>query len=191
LLPYPQTIPKDLYYQYTLRLFVDQPFRHEIGSNEPTHRFHLGRVGQRSEAEVGLNSAQVGEELGGLLALDAGVNNHIVARNPVDGGGDLILVASLERVDNAKDLSAVSASRGRVREDGTDDFLRVDDKDRADGKGDALLINVGCILIVNPIKQVSVILRPCIEITLQFTCRRDRQSCAPCQRRWGTELGSR
>lgn len=49
-----------------------------------------------------------------LLVLDAGVDNNIVTRNPVDGGGDTVLVASLEGVDDAEDLSGVAASGGRV-----------------------------------------------------------------------------
>lgn len=34
--------------------------------------------------------------------------------NPVDWGGDLVLVASLERVDNTQDLGGVAAGGGWV-----------------------------------------------------------------------------
>ena len=61
-----------------------------------------------------------------------------------------MLVASLERVDNAQDLGGVTASAGRVRENGADGLLGVDDEDGADGEGNALGVNVGGILVVNP-----------------------------------------
>ena len=62
-----------------------------------------------------------------------------------------MLVTSLERVDNAQDLGGVTASAGRVREDGADGLLGVDDEDRADGESNALGVNVGGILVVNHI----------------------------------------
>ena len=59
-----------------------------------------------------------------------------------------MLVTSLERVDDAQHLGGVTASRGRVREDGADGLLRVDDEDRADGESNALGVDVGGILVV-------------------------------------------
>lgn len=115
----------------------------------PTH-IHRSSTGQRGEAQVRLDGAQVGEQLGGLLALDGGVDNDVVAGDPVDGGGDAVLVARLERVDDAQDLGAVAARRGRVREDGADRLLGVDDEDGADGEGDALGVDVGRVLEVEP-----------------------------------------
>jgi hypothetical protein len=64
-----------------------------------------------------------------LLVLDGGVNNNIVARNPVDRGGDLVLVAGLERVDNSQNLSGITAGGGRVGENGSNGLLGVDDED--------------------------------------------------------------
>lgn len=76
--------------------------------------------------------------------------------NPVDRGGDAVLVTSLERVDNAQNLGGVTASAGRVREDGADGLLGVDDEDRADGESNALGVNVGGILVVDPSVVVSL-----------------------------------
>lgn len=105
---------------------------------------------ERGEAQVGLDDAEVGEELFGLVVLDAGGDDDVVAGDPVDRGGDLVLVAGLERVEDTEDLGGVAASRGRVGEDETDLLVRVDDEDRADGEGNALLVDVGGVLVVEP-----------------------------------------
>ncbi|KAL2285203.1 hypothetical protein FJTKL_08420 [Diaporthe vaccinii] len=107
-------------------------------------------LGQRGESQVWLDDAEVGEQLLGLLVLDGRVDNDVVARNPVDRGGDLVLVTGLERVDDAQDLGAVTAGRGGVRQDGADSLLGVDEEDGANGEGNALLIDVGSVLIVKP-----------------------------------------
>ena len=83
-------------------------------------------------------------------------NRKTLTGNPVDRGGDAVLVASLERVDNAQNLGGVTASAGRVREDGADGLLGVDDEDGADGESNALGVNVGGILVVNPSIIVSL-----------------------------------
>ena len=105
---------------------------------------------ERGEAQVGLDDAEVGEELLGLVVLDAGGDDDVVAGDPVDRGGDLVLVAGLERVEDTEDLGGVAASRGRVGEDETDLLVRVDDEDRADGEGNSLLVDVGGVLVVEP-----------------------------------------
>jgi len=116
---------------------------------QSTHSSRLLRRG--SEAEVRLDGAEVGEETSGLLALDGGMNDNIITGDPVDGGGDLVLVTELERVDNTEDLGAVAAGGGRVGEDGADDLLGVNDEDGADGESNALLVNVGGVLVVDPV----------------------------------------
>jgi hypothetical protein len=79
------------------------------------------------------------------------VDDHIITGDPVDGGGDTVLVASLEGVDHAEDFSGVAASRGGIGEDETDGLLGVNDEDGADGECNALGVNVGGILVVKPI----------------------------------------
>jgi len=79
-----------------------------------------------------------------------------LTRNPVDRGGDPVLVASLERVDNAQDLGGVAASAGGVGEDRADGLLGVDDKDRADGESNALGVDVGSVLVVDPGQNISL-----------------------------------
>ena len=66
-----------------------------------------------------------------------------------------MLVASLERVDNAEDLGGVAAGAGGVREDGADGLLGVNDEDGADGESDALGVDVGGVLVVDPVPCVS------------------------------------
>lgn len=149
---------------------------------QPTHSSRLLR--SRSEAEVRLDGAEVREETSGLLALDGGVNDNIITGDPVDGGGDLVLVTELEGVDNTEDLGAVAAGGGRVGEDGADDLLRVNDEDRTDGESNTLLVNVGGVLVVDP---VEVTLRLVLFSTEEraavrkLTCHRGKQPCAPCR----------
>jgi len=105
-------------------------------------------LGQRGEAEVWLDDAEVGEQSLGLFVLDGRVDNDIVSGNPVDRGGDAVLVAGLEGVQDAEDLGGVAPSGGGVRQDEADGLLGVDDEDRADGERNALGVDVGGILVV-------------------------------------------
>lgn len=57
------------------------------------------------------------------------MHNDVVTWNPVDWGGDAVLVTSLERVDHTKNLGGVAAGGCWVGEDQTDGLLWVDDED--------------------------------------------------------------
>ena len=61
-----------------------------------------------------------------------------------------MLVTSLERVNDAQDLSGVAACAGGVGEDGADGLLRIDDEDAADCESDAFLVDVCGVLVVDP-----------------------------------------
>ena len=78
------------------------------------------------------------------------MDNNIISWNPVDWGGDAVLVAGLERVDNTEDFGGVTAGGGGVGEDEADGLLGVDDEDRADGERNALGVDVGGVLVVKP-----------------------------------------
>jgi hypothetical protein len=106
---------------------------------------------QRGKSKVWLDNAELREQSLGLLVLDAGVDNHIITRNPVDRGGDSVLIASLEGVDDAEDLGGVAAGGCWVGHDEADGLLGVDNEDRADGERNALGVDIGSILVVNPI----------------------------------------
>jgi hypothetical protein len=110
---------------------------------------------QRCESKIWLDDAEVGEQGLGLLILDTGVDNDIVTRDPVDRGGDAMLVTSLQRVDNTKNLSSVSASRGGVREDEADCLLRINDENGSDSERNALGVDIGGVLVVKPAYRVS------------------------------------
>jgi len=93
-----------------------------------------------------------------------------------------VLVAGLERVDDAQHLGGVASSAGGVGEDGADGLLGVDDEDGADGESNALLIDVGGILVVDP--AISHISR-CPKIYAEqriLTCRRAARSSSACRR---------
>ena len=92
----------------------------------------------------------VGEQFLGLGFLDRVGDNDVLAGDPVDGGGNLVLVAGLQRVDDAQDLGGVAAGAGGVREDGADLLLGVDEEDRPDGERESVVVNVGRVLVVDP-----------------------------------------
>lgn len=108
------------------------------------------------------------------------MDNNVVARNPVDWGGDSVLVASLKGVDDTEDLCGVAASGGRVRENEADSLLGVNDEDRADRKRNTLRINVRSVLVIQP---PAVSARPIVKWYngALLTCHRDTQSFAACR----------
>lgn len=92
-----------------------------------------------------------------------------------------MLVTSLERIDNPQDLGGVTAGRSGVRHDETNSFLGVNDKDRTDGERNALGVNVGGVLVINPIKDIISTLYIGLKTEkVVITCRRCRRSFCPC-----------
>jgi hypothetical protein len=85
------------------------------------------------------------------------VDDHVVTGDPVDRGGDAVLVTGLQAVDDAQNFGGVAAGRGRVGEDGADGLLGVDDEDAADGEGDALAVDVGGVLVVDPVGEMWLV----------------------------------
>jgi len=77
------------------------------------------------------------------------VHNNVIAWDPVDRRGHLVLVTSLERVDNSQYLGGVTPGRGRVGENGADGLLGVNDEDGANCESDTLRVDVGGILVVD------------------------------------------
>jgi hypothetical protein len=61
-----------------------------------------------------------------------------------------MLVAGLEGVDDAQDFSSVTSSAGWVGEDGANGLLGIDNEYRPDGESDALLVDIGGILVIDP-----------------------------------------
>jgi hypothetical protein len=122
-------------------------------SSRPPHSFDLNGCGglllwQRGKSEVWLDDTEVGEQGLGLLILDAGVHNHVITGDPVDGCGNAVLIAGLKGVDDSEHLSGVAAGGSWVGQDEADRLLGVDDEDGADGEGNALGVDVGGVLVV-------------------------------------------
>lgn len=92
----------------------------------------------------------VGKQLLGLVLLDAVSNDDVLAGNPVDGGRDLVLVTSLERVEDAEHLGGVAARRGGIGENGADGLFGIDEEDGSDGEREGVSVNVGGVLVVDP-----------------------------------------
>lgn len=65
------------------------------------------------------------------------------------GSGHTVLVAGLQAVNDAQNLGRVAAGGGRVRKDHADLLVGVNDEHGADGKGNALGVDIGSILVVN------------------------------------------
>lgn len=83
------------------------------------------------------------------------MDNDIVTWNPVDRGGDSVLVTELQGVNDSQDLSGVSSGGSWVCQDQSDLLLWVDDEDRSDGELDTLVVDVGGVLVVNHVICVS------------------------------------
>ena len=128
------------------------------------HQISRGRVlrcrsfalGQRGVSQVGLDDPEVWEQLLGLFVVDTGMDNDIVARDPIDRSGDLVLVARLERIHDSKYLGRVAAGRGRIRQNQSNGLFGINDENRANGECNALLVDIGGILVVDPAHSVSV-----------------------------------
>ncbi len=83
------------------------------------------------------------------------MDNHIITGDPVDRCGDAVLVAGLERVNDTKNFSGVTAGGSGVRQNQPDGLLRIDNEDGSDGESDALGVNIGGVLVVEPVGGVS------------------------------------
>lgn len=106
---------------------------------------HLER--RRSQSKVGAdNFDALGEDLLGFLSGDAGMDNDIVTLLPVTGSGDLVLVAQLERVDDAQDFIKVTAGGCGVCDNQADSLLGINDEDRSNSERNTLGIDIGGIL---------------------------------------------
>ena len=77
-----------------------------------------------------------------------------LTRHPIDGRGDFLLISRLQAVHHPQHLGSVPARAGGIAQDETDGFLGIDDEHGTDGEGDALLIDVGRILVIQHIVQV-------------------------------------
>lgn len=112
-------------------------------------------VGVLGEAEVGLDLTdltELGLSIGGG---DGGRNDNIITGEPVDGGGDTVLLGGQESVDDTEDLGGVTASGGGVGEGEADLLGGVDDEDGADGQSQTLGVDVGGVLVVDHVVQVG------------------------------------
>lgn len=105
------------------------------------------------EAQVRLELADVAKLLLRIGGGNRRRDDDIVTSLPVNRGHNALLITRLQRVDHTQDLSRVTAGRGRVHHGQTDLLARVDDEDRPDGEGNALLGNVVQIPLVNHVVE--------------------------------------
>lgn len=112
---------------------------------------------ERKRGDARLDDADVvlAKLLLGSLGGDGGRNDNIVTREPVDGGGDALLVGGLESLDDTENLGGVAASGGRIGKSETDLLGGVDDEDGTDSEGEALLVNVGDVLVVKHVIKIG------------------------------------
>lgn len=110
-----------------------------VGESEVTKQTLASNFYKKSERNVRLDDADVvlAKLLLGILGGDGRRNDNIVTREPVDRGGDALLVGGLESLDNTENLGGVTAGGGRVGQGETDLLAGVDDEDGTDGEGEA------------------------------------------------------
>lgn len=68
-----------------------------LSPHNPRLNLDVGRgllLWERSEAQVWLHDAELGEQGLGLVVGDGGVDDDVVSGDPVDGGGDAVLVTT-------------------------------------------------------------------------------------------------
>lgn len=73
---------------------------------------------------------------------------HLAAWSPVRRRSNPIFITELQRVNAAQDLIELTTSRSGVLKSKADLLCWVDDEDAADGEWNALLVNVGQVLLV-------------------------------------------
>lgn len=112
---------------------------------------------QRREAQIWLDDSHLREQLPRLLTLDGRVDNHVIPWYPVNWCNYTVIVTDLEGVEDAQNFGGVASSAGRIRKYSTDNLLRVDDEHAADGEGNALVVEVGRILVVDPIRSSKLL----------------------------------
>ena len=83
-----------------------------------------------------------------------GVKENVPTWYPIYRRSNPVLVASLERIDYTENLGGIASSRGRIGHDETNSLLGVDDEDASNGKGNAFLVHVCGILVVQHIVQI-------------------------------------
>jgi hypothetical protein len=107
------------------------------------------------------------------------VDNDIVTGNPVDGSGDAVLVTGLKAVQDTENLGAVTTCGCRVGQNKTNGLLGINDEDGADGECNALLVDVGGVLVVDP-GSWSDLRYLDTATTKKPTCRMPEQPEGPC-----------
>lgn len=123
--------------------------RRYLSSNVRTRAF------QSDAKYLRLDLADLAELGLGFLGGDIRRDDDIVAREPVDGSGDTLLVRGLQGIHDTEHLGSVTAGRGRVGQGETDLLVGVNDEDRADGQGQTLLVHVGGVIVVQHVIQVG------------------------------------
>ena len=99
--------------------------------------------------QVRLELSHVIELLLRILSRHRWRNDDILTNLPVDRSHDTLLVARLQRVDNAQDLGRVPPSGGWVEHNQTDLLGGINDEDRSDGERNALGGQVIQVLLVD------------------------------------------
>ena len=66
-----------------------------------------------------------------------------------------MFVGQLERVNDTEDFLGITTSTGGVVDDCADDLLGIDEEDGSDGQCHSLAVNIGGILVVDHVVQVS------------------------------------
>lgn len=77
--------------------------------------------------------------------------DDIVTNLPIDRRCNALIIRSLQRINNSQNLKRISSTACRIHHRQTNLLRRIDYKNRADGEGDAFLINILQVLSVQHI----------------------------------------
>lgn len=105
--------------------------------------------------DLRLDLTNIAKLLLSILSGDGRGNDDIVTGEPVNGARNAVLVGGLEGINHTENLGGVTAGGGGVGHDQTDLLGGVNDENGADSESDALLVDVGGVLVVDHVVQVG------------------------------------
>ena len=78
-----------------------------------------------------------------------------LTRNPINRRRNPLPIARLQTIHHPQHLRRIPARARRIAQYQTDGLFGIDDEDGADGEGDALLVDVGGVLVIEHVVQVG------------------------------------
>ena len=74
---------------------------------------------------------------------------------PVNRCDETVFIRQLQRINDTENFLRISAGGSRIVNDGADNFFRIDEEDRSDGKCHSLGVDIRSILIIDHVVKIS------------------------------------